>query len=91
VRQTFINKEQEARVETQLKPINLSFAQMTTAVGVQAGHQFLNAPGDAPGTPFNGLFNPNSNRRRNPTCAAVASFLFIVLSLLSSGGVFGLS
>jgi iron complex outermembrane receptor protein len=62
VRQTFTNKDQEGRVEVQLKPFNLRFAQMTTALGAQVGHQELTAPGDAPG-PFSGLFDPNSNKR----------------------------
>jgi len=69
-RQIFTNKEQEGRVEVQLKPIKLSFAEMTTALGVQGGHQDLNAPSpDDPGTPFNGLFSPNSNWR-------IASYIF---------------
>jgi iron complex outermembrane receptor protein len=59
VRQTFTNKEQEGRVEVQLLPFNLRFAAMTTAFGVQAGHQALTAPGsDSPG-----LFDPNNNSR----------------------------
>ena len=44
VRQTFTNKEQEGRVEVQLMPFNLRFASVTTALGVQAGHQELTAP-----------------------------------------------
>ena len=44
IRQTFINKEQEARVEAQFAPFNLRFAALTTAVGVQGGHQQLTAP-----------------------------------------------
>ncbi|MDH8085397.1 hypothetical protein QIH04_27670, partial [Klebsiella pneumoniae] len=36
VRQTFTNKEQEGRVEVQFAPLNLRFAALTTAVGVQA-------------------------------------------------------
>ena len=63
VRQTFTNREQEGRVEVQLAPFNARFAAITTAVGLQAGHQELNAPGDAPGTLFNGLFDPNKNSR----------------------------
>jgi len=63
VRQTFTNKEQEGRVEVQLMPFNARFATVTTALGLQAGHQELNAPGDAPGEQFNGLFDPNSNKR----------------------------
>jgi iron complex outermembrane receptor protein len=62
VRQTFTNKEQEGRVEVQLLPFNLRFAQLTTALGVQAGHQELTAPGDTPG-PFSGLWDPNENHR----------------------------
>lgn len=62
VRQTFTNKEQEGRVEVQLMPLNLGFAQLTTALGVQAGQQRLTAPGDTPG-PFSGLYDPNDNRR----------------------------
>ena len=54
VQQTFTNKEQEGRVEVQLTPFNLRFAALTTALGVQGGHQRLTAPGvDA------GLFDPN--------------------------------
>jgi iron complex outermembrane receptor protein len=69
VRQTFTNKEQEGRLEVQLAPLNLRFAAMTTALGVQAGHQKLTAPGDAPGEQFNGLYDPNSNTR-------VAGYIF---------------
>jgi iron complex outermembrane receptor protein len=63
VRQTFTNREQEGRMEMQLAPFNARFAAITTTVGLQAGHQELNAPGDAPGTLFNGLFDPNRNNR----------------------------
>jgi iron complex outermembrane receptor protein len=64
VRQTFTNKEQEGRVEVQLAPFNLRFASLTTALGVQAGHQELTAPSpDNPGTQFNGLWDPNRNTR----------------------------
>ena len=59
IRQTFTNKEQEGRVEAQLAPFNLRFASLTTAIGVQGGHQELTAP-----SPDNaGLWDPNSNRR----------------------------
>jgi iron complex outermembrane receptor protein len=59
VRQMFTNKEQEGRVETQLTPFNLRFATLTTAIGVQGGHQELTAP-----SPDNaGLWDPNSNWR----------------------------
>jgi len=59
IRQTFTNKEQEARVEAQSVPFDLRFASLTTAVGVQGGHQDLTAP-----SPDNaGLWDPNSNWR----------------------------
>jgi iron complex outermembrane receptor protein len=59
IRQTFTNKEQEGRVEAQLTPFNLRFAALTTAIGVQGGHQELNAP-----SPDGiGLFDPNTNSR----------------------------
>jgi iron complex outermembrane receptor protein len=64
VRQTFTNKEQEIRVETQLMPFNARFAEVTTAFGFQAGHQELTAPSpDDPGALFNGLWDPNRNYR----------------------------
>lgn len=64
VRQTFKNREQEARVEVQLAPFNLRFASLTTALGVQAGHQELSASSpDDPTSVFNGLFGPNTNNR----------------------------
>ena len=70
VRQTFTNKEQEGRVEMQIKPFNLRFAELTTALGVQGGHQQLTAPSpDDPGSPLNGLFDPNKNTR-------VAGYIF---------------
>ncbi len=59
IRQTFTNKEQEGRIEAQLAPVNLRFATLTTAIGVQGGHQELTAP-----SPDNaGLWDPNSNSR----------------------------
>ena len=64
VRQTFTNKEQEGRLEVQLMPFNARFAAVTTAFGLQAGHQELTAPSpDDPGSPLNGLWDPNSNNR----------------------------
>jgi iron complex outermembrane recepter protein len=68
IRQTFTNREQEGRVEMQLLPFDLRFASLTTALGVQAGHQQLTAPGDTPG-PLSGLYDPNSNTR-------VAAYIF---------------
>ena len=59
IQQTFTNKEQEGRVEAQLSPFDLRFAALTTAVGVQSGHQELTAP-----SPDGiGLWDPNSNWR----------------------------
>ena len=59
VRQVFINQEQEARAEVTLLPFNLRFAELTTAIGVQGGHQHLDAP-----SPDNfGLWDPNDNTR----------------------------
>src|SRR5439155_16721907 len=69
VRQTFTNKEEEGRLEIQLTPFNLRFAELTTAIGAQAGHQRLTAPGDDPTSPLNGLWDPNKNSR-------VAGFAF---------------
>ncbi|MFZ5733012.1 MAG: TonB-dependent receptor [Pseudomonadota bacterium] len=63
VRQTFTNREQEGRVEVQFAPLDVRFAALTTAVGVQAAHQRLTAAGDAPGEQFSGLFDPNRNTR----------------------------
>lgn len=59
VRQTFTNKEQEGRVEAQLAPFNLRFASLTTAIGVQGGHQELTAPSPDGA----GLWDPNRNSR----------------------------
>ncbi len=65
VRQTFTNQEQEGRIELQLMPIDLHFAALTTALGVQAAHQDLTAP-----SPDNaGLWDPNNNHR-------VAGYMF---------------
>jgi iron complex outermembrane receptor protein len=69
IRQTFTNKDLEGRVEMQLAPFNLRFAELITAIGVQAGHQKLNAPGDDPASPLSGLFDPNKNSR-------VAAYVF---------------
>jgi iron complex outermembrane recepter protein len=64
VRQTFTNKEQEARVEVQMMPFNARFATVTTAFGLQGGHQELTAPSpDDPTSPLNGLWDPNRNNR----------------------------
>lgn len=59
VHQTFTNKEQEGRVEAQLAPFDLRFAALTTAIGVQGGHQELTAS-----SPDGiGLWDPNTNSR----------------------------
>lgn len=64
VRQTFTNKEHEGRVEVQLMPFNVRFATVTTALGLQASHQKLTASSpDDPGSPLNGLFDPNKNTK----------------------------
>ncbi len=73
VRQTFTNKEQEARLEAQLAPFDLRFAGLTTALGVQVGHQELTAP-----SPDNaGLWDPNSNHR-------IAGYTFNELSFTNT-------
>jgi len=78
VRQTFTNKEQEGRVEVQLMPFNARFAAVTTALGLQAGHQELTAPSpDDPGALFNGLYSPNNNNR-------VAGYIFNELKFTES-------
>lgn len=59
LRQTFINKEQEGRAEVQFAPVNLRFAMLTTALGIQGGHQTLNAPSPDGA----GLFDQNTNDR----------------------------
>ena len=47
-----------------MMPFNARFAAVTTAFGLQAGHQELTAPSpDDPGSPFNGLWDPNNNTR----------------------------
>ncbi len=70
VRQTFTNKEQEGRAEVQFAPFDVRFAALTTAVGIQASHQKLTAPSpDDPGSPVNGLFDPNKNTK-------VAGYIF---------------
>lgn len=70
VHQTFTSKAQEGRVELQFMPFDARFADITTAVGFHAGHQKLTASSpENPGAPYNGLFDPNSNRR-------VATYIF---------------
>jgi len=70
VRQTFTNKEQEGRLEVQMMPFDARVAAITTAFGLQGGHQELTAPSpDDPGSPLNGLWDPNKNNR-------VAAYVF---------------
>lgn len=64
VQQTFTSKELETRVETQLVPVHLPFATLTTAFGLQGSNQILTAPGRE-----GGLFSPNTTR-------SLAGFLF---------------
>jgi len=64
VQQTLTNKGQEGRLEIQLAPIDLRFAALATALGVQASHQALAAPGAG-----GGLFDPNDMKN-------VAGFVF---------------
>ncbi len=77
IRQTFTNREQEGRVEVQMAPFNARFAAVTTAFGVQVGHQELNAPGDDPTVLYNGLFSRNTNTR-------VAGYVFNELKFTDS-------
>ena len=67
VRQTFTNKEQEGRVEVQMMPFNARFAALTTAFGLQAGHQELTAP--SPGRsrqPDQRIVGPQQEQPRSP-------------------------
>src|SRR6185295_12100110 len=51
-------------LEVQMMPFNARFAAVTTAFGLQAGHQELTAPSpDDPTSPLNGLWDPNRNNR----------------------------
>lgn len=78
VRQTFTNKEQEGRLEVQLAPFDIRFAALTTAIGVQASHQELTAPSpDDPGSPLNGLWDPNNNTK-------IAGYIFNELKFSDS-------
>ena len=47
--------------------------QLTTAIGVQGGHQELTAPGDAPDSPINGLFDPNKQLTAWPAIFSTSS------------------
>lgn len=64
IRQTFTSKENEGRVEFQFSPLDTRWGFLTTALGIQAGHQRLTASSpDDPDSPLNGLFDPNRNSR----------------------------
>jgi iron complex outermembrane receptor protein len=69
VQQTFTNKDLEVRLETQMQPLQLPFGVLTSAFGVQGGHQFLTSPGLE-----GGLYDPNRTR-------TVAGYLFNELRL----------
>ncbi|RIK96736.1 MAG: TonB-dependent receptor [Proteobacteria bacterium] len=70
VHQTFTDRSFEGRFEMQFVPYDLGGARVTTALGVQGGHQDLTASSpENPGALYNGLFDPNSNSR-------VAAYLF---------------
>jgi len=70
VHQTFTDRSFEGRFEMQFVPYDLGVARLTTALGVQGGHQNLTASSPKnPGALYNGLFDPNSNSR-------VAAYLF---------------
>ncbi|MCP1999362.1 TonB-dependent receptor domain-containing protein [Nitrobacter winogradskyi] len=64
IHQTFTDRSQEGRLEVQLAPYMLGAIPVTTAIGIQGGHQDLAAssPENA-GALYNGLFAPNSNSR----------------------------
>ena len=64
VRQTFTNKEQEGRVEVQMMPFNARFAAVTTAFGLQAGHQELTAP--SPDDPGSAVQRPVGSEQQHP-------------------------
>ena len=64
IQQTFTNKSQEGRVEVQMKPLQLPFAKVTTAVGVQGSASYMTSPGIE-----GGLFDPNRT-------SSVAGFAF---------------
>lgn len=55
--QLFTSRQKEARTDVQLRPFDLRFATVTTALGVQGFAENLDAPG-AEG----GLFDPNTTR-----------------------------
>ena len=62
--QFFLSNQREGRIEVQLQPFDLRFAALTTAIGLQAGRETLNAPGVE-----GGLFDPNTTR-------SVAGYMF---------------
>lgn len=78
IHQTFTSKAQEGRVELQFMPFDIRFVEMTTGVGLQAGHQELTASSpENSGALYNGLFDPNANSR-------VAAYVFNELRFSSA-------
>jgi iron complex outermembrane receptor protein len=62
--QHFLSNQKEGRAEIQFRPLNLRFAALTTALGLQMSREKLDAPGVE-----GGLFDPNSTR-------SVAGYMF---------------
>lgn len=78
IHQTFTDRSQEGRLEVELAPYRLGGVAVTTAVGVQGGHQDLTAASpENPGALYNGLFDPNSNSR-------IAAYIFNEFALTPS-------
>ena len=62
--QRFLSKQKEGRVEVQLRPFQTAFGALTSAMGVQASGEDLDAPGLE-----GGLFDPNTTR-------SIAGYMF---------------
>jgi iron complex outermembrane receptor protein len=62
--QHFLSNQKEGRVEVQFRPLDLRFAALTTALGVQMSREKLDAPGVE-----GGLFDPNTTR-------SIAGYMF---------------
>jgi iron complex outermembrane receptor protein len=69
---TFKNKEQEARIEVQLAPVETWFGPLTSAFGTQLGHQQLGTSGEA-----GSLLAPTQT-------GSLAAFLFNELKLTNT-------
>lgn len=72
IQATFKNREQEARIETQLAPRETPLGALTTAFGIQGGHQQLGTSGDA-----GGLLAPAET-------SSIAAFVFNELKLTNT-------